>query len=120
MRSSGPQKPPIFDSAQRVVAGPFPQITKRPVVGPAVPLKGPFKNSKGDSGESGSRSFVRYGYKIRAASEAPPRKSRSQSGGILYSSVLPVVRSIFRMGCIIYFVLSGAAVRWGRSRRTVL
>src|SRR5688572_11656372 len=90
----------MLDSAHRPVAGPFPQTTKRPVVGPEVPVIGPIMKSNGASGERESSSRVNDEYKIRAASEAPPRKSFSHFSGIRYSSALPVVRSILRMGCI--------------------
>src|SRR6266542_6270758 len=95
----------MLDSAHRPVAGPFPQITKRPVVGPVVPVMGPVIKSRGASGESGSNSEVREEYKTRAASEAPPRKSFSHFSGIRYSSVLPVVRFILRIGCILFMSL---------------
>src|ERR1043165_9782663 len=90
----------MLDSAHRPVAGPFPQTTNRPVVGPDVPVIGPVMNSRGASGESGSNSGVSEEYRIRSASEAPPRKSFSHVSGIRYSSVLLVLRSILRMGCI--------------------
>src|SRR5260221_13098611 len=93
----------MLDSAHSPVAGPFPQMTKRPVVGPDVPVIGPIKKRSGVSGESGSNSFVSVEYKIRAAREAPPRKSCSHFSGIRYSSVLLVDKSILRMGCIILF-----------------
>src|SRR5829696_922489 len=99
----------MLDSAQRPVAGPFPHTTKRPVVGPEVPVMGPIIKRRGASGERGSSSRVRVEYKIRAAREAPPRKSFSHCGGMAYSSFLPVVRSILRMGCIIFLVPRGAA-----------
>src|SRR5687767_11299836 len=116
-RSSGPQKPPMLDSAHRPVAGPFPQTTKRPVVGPEVPVMGPVIKSRGASGENGSRSSVRVVNKIRAASDAPPRKSRSHCGGIVYTSVLPVDRSILRIGCIYILLptLSLALVYFGNA-----
>src|SRR5215210_4072944 len=94
----------MLDSAHRPVAGPFPQTTKRPVVGPEVPVMGPIRNSSGASGESGSSSRVKEEYKIRAASDAPPRKSFSHLCGIRYSFALPVVRSILRMGCIMFLL----------------
>src|SRR5512133_28236 len=90
----------MLDSAHRPVAGPLPQTTNRPVVGPDVPVRGPVIKSKGASGESGLSSRLNEEYKIRAASDAPPRKSFSHCSGIRYSSVLPVVRSILRIGCI--------------------
>src|SRR6266487_3014061 len=90
----------MLDSAHKPVAGPFPHTTKRPVVGPEVPVIGPVIKSRGASGESGSSSRVSNEYKIRAASDAPPRKSFSHFSGIRYSSVLLVVRSILRIGCI--------------------
>ena len=69
--------------------------------GEEVPVSGPVMKSRGASGDSGSSSRLREVYKIRAASEAPPRKFSSHLRGIRYSSVLPVVRSILRRGCII-------------------
>src|SRR5678815_4701485 len=101
----------MLDSAQSPVAGPFPQMTKRPVVGPEVPVMGPIKKSRGASGESGSNSFVRVEYKIRAARDAPPRKSFSHCSGIRYSSVLPVDKSILRIGCILGLHVTGLNVQ---------
>src|SRR5688572_33488370 len=91
----------MLDSAHSPVAGPFPQITKRPVVGPDVPVMGPIIKSKGASGEKASNSRVKESYKMRAASDAPPRKSFSHFSGIRYSSVSPADKFILRMGCII-------------------
>src|SRR5688500_16315653 len=90
----------MFDSAHRPVAGPFAQTTTRPVVGPEVPVRGPTIKSKDASGARGSNFLVRDAYKIRAASEAPPKKSLCDVSGIWYFSVTRLVRSILRIGCI--------------------